>query len=85
MTLEDGVQAEIRALRVVMARLLVEEEDLAKLVTGLTRLTAAIVQAARLQRLIDGDRSDPFDEAMSRAREDWGPRLVVANGRIRQE
>jgi hypothetical protein len=82
--LEDGVQAEIRALRVVMARLLVEEEELTKLVAGLVRLTAAIVQATRLQRLIDGDRDDPFDEAMSRAREDWGPRLVVANDHIRQ-
>jgi hypothetical protein len=82
--LEDGVQAEIRALRVVMARLLVEEDELSKLVPGLSRLTAAIVQAARLQRLIDGDRGDPFDEAMSQAREDWGPRLVVSNDHIRQ-
>lgn len=67
--MEQGVGDEIRVLRVVMARLLVEEEDLSKLVAGVARLTTAIVQASRLQRLISSTDQDPFDEAMNRARE----------------
>jgi len=66
---EQGVDDEIRTLRVVMARLLLEEEDLSKLAMGVSRLTAAIVQAGRLQRLIASDDRDPFTGAMTRARE----------------
>jgi len=64
---EPGVGDEIGALRAVMARLLLEEDDLTKLVTGVSRLTAAIVQAARLQRLIEGPPADPLSEAINLA------------------
>ena len=67
--LEQGVWDEIRVLRAVMSRLMVEEEDLSKLVAGVARLSTAIVQASRLQRSVEGEARDPFDGAMNRARE----------------
>jgi hypothetical protein len=74
------VDDEIDALRVVMARLLLEEEDLTKLVSGVSRLTTAIVQAARLQRMIAGlphglppsPPPDPLTAAIERAWRQFG-------------
>ncbi len=52
---ERGLAGEIGALRVVLARLLLEEDDLTKLVAGAARLVSATTQAARAQRAIAGD------------------------------
>ena len=77
--MEPGVADEIRALRVVMARLLLEEEDLSKLVAGIARLTATIVQAMRLQRLIDAGGGDAFEAAMNQVKDEWDrPQLAAS-------
>jgi hypothetical protein len=62
---ERGLADEIGALRVVLARLLLEEDDLSKLVTGVARLASVTVQAARAQRAIVGEAADGLTEAIA--------------------
>jgi hypothetical protein len=62
---ERGLADEIGALRVVLARLLLEEEDLSKLVAGVARLASVTVQAARAQRAIVGEAADGLTEAIA--------------------
>jgi hypothetical protein len=62
---ERGLADEIGALRVVLARLLLEEDDLSKLVAGVARLASVTVQAARAQRAIVGDQADGLTEAIA--------------------
>jgi hypothetical protein len=62
---ERSLADEIGALRVVLARLLLEEDDLAKLVPGVARLTSVTVQAARAQRAIVGEQADGLTEAIA--------------------
>lgn len=62
---ERGLADEIGALRVVLARLLLEEDDLSKLVTGVARLASVTVQAARAQRAIAGEQADGLTEAIA--------------------
>lgn len=61
---QRGLTSEIGALRVVLARLLLEEDDLDRLVSGVTRLSGAVVQAARAERQIAGDQRDWFVTAI---------------------
>ncbi len=63
--LERSLSDEIGALRVVQARLLHEETDLSKLVSGVARLASVTVQAARVQRAIAGEPADGLTEAIS--------------------
>lgn len=62
---ERGLADEIGALRVVLARLLLEETDLSKLVAGVSRLASVTVQAARAQRAIAGEMADGLTEAIA--------------------
>ncbi|HEY7036016.1 MAG TPA: hypothetical protein VH482_32080 [Thermomicrobiales bacterium] len=62
---ERGLADEIGALRVVLARLLLEEADLSKLVTGVARLASVTVQATRAQRAIAGEQADGLTEAIA--------------------
>jgi hypothetical protein len=62
---ERGLADEIGALRVVLARVLVEEDDLSKLVAGVSRLASVTVQAARAQRAIAGEQADGLTEAIA--------------------
>jgi hypothetical protein len=62
---ERGLTDEIGALRVVLARLLLEEEDLSRLVNGVSRLTSVTVQASRAQRAIAGEMADGLTEAIA--------------------
>jgi hypothetical protein len=62
---ERGLADEIGALRVVLARLLLEEEDLSRLVSGVARLASVTVQATRAQRAIVGDQADGLTEAIA--------------------
>jgi hypothetical protein len=63
--IERGLADEIGALRVVLARLLLEESDLTKLVAGVARLASVTVQAARAQRAIAGEMADGLTEAIA--------------------
>ncbi len=49
-----ALQDELGAVRIVLARLLIEERDPARLAAGVARLTSIAVQAARVQRTGDG-------------------------------
>lgn len=62
---ERGLADEIGALRVVLARLLLEEDDLTKLVAGVARLVSATTQAARAQRAIAGEVGSGLTEAIN--------------------
>ncbi|HEY8447214.1 MAG TPA: hypothetical protein VIL01_08910 [Thermomicrobiales bacterium] len=63
---EPGLADEIGALRIVLARLLLEEADLGKLVAGVARLVSATTQAARAQRAIAGETGQGLTEAINR-------------------
>jgi hypothetical protein len=60
-----GLADEIGALRVVLARLLLEEDDLSKLVAGVARLASVTVQATRAQRAIAGEQADGLTDAIA--------------------
>lgn len=62
---ERGVLEEIGALRLVLARLLVEEDDLTKLAANVARVASVAVQAARAQRAIDGEVAQSLTEALT--------------------
>ena len=58
---DPGLDAEVGALRLALARLLTEERDPSKLAAGVSRLTAVAVQAARLRQ--------PTDDGLAEIRE----------------
>jgi hypothetical protein len=62
---EAGVGDELGALRVVMARLLTEEEDLEVLAPLVARIASVSIQAARAQRAISGQLADSLTEALT--------------------
>lgn len=59
---ERGLADEIGILRVVLARLLVEERDPAQLAASVSRVAGVAIQAARAQRTIDGEQADRWSE-----------------------
>jgi hypothetical protein len=61
---EPGLSEEIGALRFVLQRLLAEEDDLARLATGVARIASVVVQAAKAQQTMTGNRSDELAEAL---------------------
>ena len=62
---DTGLEAEIGALRLTLARLLQEEPDPAKLAASVARVAAVAVQAARL-RQGSGDAGDDLRAAFQR-------------------
>ena len=62
----SDLSGEIGVLRVVLARLLLEEEDPARLAQGAARVAGALVQVARAQRAIGGETADGLTEAVTR-------------------
>ena len=62
---EHGLDAEIGALRVVLARVLTEEQDLSKLAANVTRVASVAVQVARAQRAINGDVAQGLTTALT--------------------
>jgi hypothetical protein len=62
---EAGVGDELGALRVVMARLLTEEEDLVVLAPLVARIASVSIQAARAQRAISGQLAESLTEALT--------------------
>jgi len=62
---ERGLADEIGALRVTLARLLVEETDASRLATAVARVAGVAVQAAREQRAITGEGGDGWDAVVA--------------------
>lgn len=61
----NGLVDEAGALRMVLARLLVEETDLNQLTTNVTRIATAAVHTARAQALISGRAAEGLTEALT--------------------
>jgi hypothetical protein len=64
---ETGLAEEIEALRFVLHRLLSEEDDLARLAAGVARIASVVIQAAKAQQALSGNRSDELATALMRA------------------
>jgi hypothetical protein len=62
---ENGVDDEIAILRIVMARLLAEEEDPVTLAKAISRVAAVSIQAARTRRAITGKLAEGLTDAMT--------------------
>ena len=62
---DRGLGDEIGALRVTLARLLVEEQDPQKLAASVARVAGVAVQATRAQRAISGELADGLTEALT--------------------
>jgi hypothetical protein len=60
-----GLADEIGVLRVVLARLMVEERDPKQLAESVSRVAAVAIQAARAQRAISGDQADGLTGALT--------------------
>ena len=63
---------EIGALRVTLARLLVEEEDAGKLAANVARVAAVAVQAARVQSAMATERPEEAAAEIARTLEELG-------------
>lgn len=64
---ERGLADELGALRVVLARLLAEEEDVGKLAVGVARVARASAIVARAQWAVGGNAADELTEALMQA------------------
>jgi hypothetical protein len=62
---EAGVTDELGALRVVMARLMEEEDDLVVLAGLVARVASVSIQAARIQRAITGQLAESLTDAVT--------------------
>jgi hypothetical protein len=62
---EPGLADEIGVLRVVLARLMVEERDPKQLAESVSRVAAVAIQAARAQRAIRGEQAEGFTNAVT--------------------
>jgi hypothetical protein len=61
----ESLTEEIGALRVVLARLLVEEDDPTRLALSIPRVVDAVVRAIRAQRSISGEMADSLTAAVT--------------------
>jgi hypothetical protein len=62
---DGGVADELAVLRIVMARLLAEEEDPVTLAKAISRVAAVSIQAARAQRAINGQLAEGLTDAIT--------------------
>lgn len=62
--LEKGLIDELGALRVVLLRVLVEETELAKLVSNITRIVTVAAQAMRVQHAVSGEQATTVTESV---------------------
>lgn len=62
---DGGVSDELAVLRIVMARLLAEEEDPVTLAKAVSRVAAVSIQAARAQRAINGQLAEGLTDALT--------------------
>ena len=61
----ESLSEEISALRIVLARLLAEEEDPSRLASSIPRIVDAVVRAVRAQRLISGVLAEGLTQAVT--------------------
>ncbi len=61
----DSLTEEIGALRIVLARLLAEEESAARLATSIPRVVDAVVRAVRMQRSMSGALAEGLTDAVT--------------------
>lgn len=64
---EPGLNDEIGILRVVLARILIEERDPAQLAESIARVAGVAIQAARAQRSISGEKAEIFSAELIEA------------------
>ena len=62
---EAGVNDELAILRLVMARLLAEEDDPVTLANTIARVASVSIRAAQVQRAITGQLADTLTEALT--------------------
>ena len=62
---ERGLEDEIGILRIVLARLLLEEGDPAQLAESVARVTGVAIQAARARRMISGEQATGITDAVT--------------------
>ena len=62
---EAGVADELGALRIVMARLMEEEDDLVVMAGLVARVASVSIQAARIQRAITGQLAESLTDAVT--------------------
>jgi hypothetical protein len=62
---EGGVADELAVLRIVMARLLAEEDDAVVLAKTIARVAAVSIQAARAQRVLSGQMAETMTDAIT--------------------
>ncbi len=76
---EPGLGDEIGILRVVLARILIEERDPAQLAESIARVASVAIQAARAQRAISGEVADRLQVALfaELTRADFGVKKEV--------
>jgi hypothetical protein len=65
MVAEQGLLDELGALRIVLARLVMEEQDLSRLAANVTKVAHVAVQAARAQRVISGATAEGLTNALT--------------------
>jgi hypothetical protein len=70
---EHGVDNEIGILRLTLHKLLTEEDDPARLATGVAKLSAVIITALKAKRVIDGDSADSLLDAVATIVEELNP------------
>src|SRR5262245_20119517 len=62
---EAGVSDELAILRIVMARLLAEEDDPVTLANAIARVASVSIRAAQVQRAITGQLAETLTEALT--------------------
>jgi hypothetical protein len=62
---QESLSEEIGALRIVLARLLAEEDDPARLATSIPRVVDTVVRARRAERSISGARAESLTQAVT--------------------
>ena len=62
---ERGLADEIGVLRITLARLLIEEEDLGRLATSVARVAGVAIQAARAHQAITADDKHGLEDVLT--------------------
>ena len=62
---QESLSEEIGALRIVLARLLAEEDDPARLATSIPRVVDTVVRARRAERSMSGARAESLTQAVT--------------------
>jgi hypothetical protein len=69
---DGGVADELAVLRIVMARLLAEETDPVVLAKSIARVASVSIQAARIQRAINGQLAEGLTDAITTILAEFG-------------